>query len=171
MTRIFLVGFMGSGKTTVGRLLAKKLHFEFVDLDEEISRRLGMTIPDIFEQWGEAAFRRIETEALKEVACREGIVVALGGGAFMSEENRRIIRQHGLSVWLDCPLSVIWERLTGTTNRPLFRTPAEVESLYLRRLPLYAMSDIRVDAARSHPDELVEEILSRLRDCRGGKSS
>lgn len=171
MTRIFLVGFMGSGKTTVGRLLAERLGFGFVDLDEEICRRAGKAITEIFDREGEAAFRRLETDALKEVTHRDDIVVALGGGAFVSKQNRLLIEQHGISVWLDCPLAVILERLTGVTDRPLFRTPMQVEALYRRRLPSYALSDVRIDAARSQPGELVEEILSRLRDRLTGQSS
>lgn len=171
MTRIFLVGFMGSGKTTVGRLLAEKLGFEFVDLDDEICRRAGTTIPDIFERAGEAAFRQMETETLKEIVRRTNIVVALGGGAFVGQENRRLIRQHGVSIWLDCPLSVILARLDGVTDRPLFRTPSQVEALYHRRLPSYALSDIRINAGRVSPEEVVHEILSRLRGYLIGKSS
>jgi len=171
MKRIFLVGFMGSGKTTVGRLLAERLHYEFIDLDEEICRRVGRTIPDIFQQEGEAAFRRLETEMLKEIACRERIVVALGGGAFVAEENRGLIQRQGLSVWLDCPLSTIRHRLEGVTNRPLFGSAEQVEALYHHRLSSYAHSDLRINAAQSSPEEVVEDILSRLKDGPTGKSS
>jgi shikimate kinase len=162
MNRIFLVGFMGSGKTVVGRDLAERLGFEFVDLDEVIVDRAGKTISEIFRESGEAAFREMEREALTRVISLDRIVIALGGGAFVSEENRRLIKQAGVSVWLDCPVEVILKRLEGATDRPLFQSPEQVRELLANRLPTYQQADLRVAADQSTPEEIADEIVRHL---------
>lgn len=162
MTRIFLVGFMGAGKTTIGRLLAERLGYAFLDLDEWIQQQVGLSIREIFERMGEAAFREMERRALHGLEAWDEVVVALGGGAFVSEENRRQVRRLGISIWLDCPLEVILERLVGTTDRPLYRSAEQMRELWRARRPAYEQADLRVETGRLTPEAIVEEILRRL---------
>ncbi len=162
MTRLFLVGFMGSGKTTVGRLLAEKLGYAFLDLDELIQQQAGLSIPEIFARMGEGAFREMESRALRALEAWEDVVVALGGGAFVSEENRREVRRLGVSVWLDCPLEVILKRLGETTDRPLYRSPEQMRALLGARLSAYQQADLRVEAGEVTPESVADEIIRRL---------
>ncbi|HSF41670.1 MAG TPA: shikimate kinase [Thermoanaerobaculia bacterium] len=159
--RIFLTGFMGSGKTTVGRRLAERLGIPFVDLDEEIERRAGMRVRDIFERSGETAFRRLETEALRDTLAQPDAVVATGGGTTTFPENARLIRSGGLSVWLNPAFATIVERIGswGKEDRPLFRNEVQAFALYRERLPAYQRADLKLDIA---PGEGPEEIAARL---------
>jgi len=160
--RLYLVGFMGCGKTTVGRLLAQRLGWRFFDLDEELERRQGRTIAHIFADQGEPYFREVERMLLEETltASEEPTVVALGGGTFAQTENfDRIRSDGGVSVWLDCSLEELRRRCRGLANRPLFRDPSSFRQLYEQRLPYYQKADFRVDADRRDPAAVVEEIL------------
>ena len=161
---VYLVGFMGSGKSTVGSLLADKLGWEFVDLDNEIERRADMSIPAIFERQGEVAFRAIERSALLEQVerAREGhpLVVALGGGAFVKAENREALE--GLSIWLDCPAAILWQRVADESHRPLARDRGSFEELYQKRRAEYARADFTVAVNEEEPQALVERILKLL---------
>src|SRR6185503_5858103 len=116
---VFLVGFMGAGKTTVGRILAPSLNYEFIDLDDLIQERMGMSVQEIFARLGEAAFRRAESEVLESCRDRFQTVVALGGGAYIAEPNRRLLREIGTTIWLDCPLEVCMSRLGDDPSRPV----------------------------------------------------
>ena len=160
---VWLLGFMGCGKSTVGRLLAKRLGWVFVDLDEELERRQGRTIAQIFAENGEPYFREIEQVLLQEIVEtteREPTVVALGGGTFAQPRNLELIRsQGGISIWLDCPVEELRRRCRGLENRPLFRDAASFRELYRQRLPFYQQADFRVDADRRDPQLVVEEIL------------
>jgi len=146
---IFLVGFMGSGKSTVGRALAEELGWGFADLDEDIEKREGLSISQIFETRGEAEFRRAETAALQErvrsIERGKPCVIALGGGAFLSEENFEIVSNNGVSVWLDCPYSTVERRLTGQhveyNHRPLARDPEKLRELFAVRRAGYERAD------------------------------
>jgi shikimate kinase len=162
MTRIFLVGFMGSGKTTVGRRLAERLGYAFLDLDDLIQQRVGLPIREIFARMGEAAFREMESHALRTLQAWEMVVVALGGGAFVSEENRCQVKRLGVSVWLDCPLEIILARLAGTTDRPLYRSAEQMRALFEARLPAYQQADLRVEAGDRAPEAVADEIIRRL---------
>jgi shikimate kinase len=159
----FLVGFMGCGKTSVGRLLAERLGWEFLDLDEEIERRQGRTINQIFAAEGEPHFRQVERELLAEVLQRgeqQALVVALGGGTFAQPGNVELLRaKGGITFWLHCPVEELLRRCRGLNNRPLFRDPDSFRQLYEQRLPYYQRADICVDAHRSDPKMVVEEIL------------
>jgi shikimate kinase len=159
--RIFLTGFMGAGKTTVGRLLGALLGLQFVDLDDEIERRAESTIREIVEANGEPWFRRLELEALQSILGRGEAVIATGGGTMTSELGARLIRDEGLSVWLNPAFSTIVERIgtLGKTDRPLFREEAQVLALYRERLPAYRKSDLIVDVG---PDEAPEQVAARI---------
>ncbi|MDQ6705626.1 MAG: shikimate kinase, partial [Acidobacteriota bacterium] len=125
---IYLVGFMGSGKTTVGRLLAERIGWNFYDVDDDIEAREKTSIARIFEMRGEAEFRRIETDAIRarvrRIECGIPAVLALGGGAFVQPENYALLSNNGVSVWLDCPFDVIRRRVANDSSRPLARDPA-----------------------------------------------
>ena len=160
---VLLLGFMGCGKTTVGRLLARRLGWAFVDLDEEIERRQGRTIRQIFEESGEPYFRQEERALLEELLQRgqqDSLVVALGGGTTAQPGSFELLRAHGgITVWLDCPLEELRRRCHGLTQRPLFKDAASFRALFEQRLPFYQQSDFRVAADRSDPDAVVEDIL------------
>jgi shikimate kinase len=149
---IFLVGFMGSGKSTVGRALAEELGWGFADLDEDIEKREGMPVSQIFETRGEAGFRQAETAALlqrvKSIETGKPCVIALGGGAFLSEENFQMVSHNGVSVWLDCPFSTVERRVASYTHRPLARDPEKLRELFAVRRPGYERADycVRVES-------------------------
>lgn len=159
---LYLVGFMGSGKTSVGRCLAGRLGWSFLDLDEEILKRAGMSIRDIFTSRGEAYFRRLESEELKRVCVVSRTVIALGGGAFSSAENREAVQSTGKSIWLDLPVDIIVARCAGDDSRPLFSGRREMEKLLDERRPCYALADIRVNADDLPVDAVVDRILTSL---------
>jgi len=164
LVRIFLVGFMGAGKTTVGEALASAMGWRFVDLDMLIEQREGQAIREIFKTRGEQEFRRLEREAI--AACRQmsGAVIALGGGAYIAEANRALLREIGVTVWLDCPLEVCLQRITGDATRPLLRSREETCELFERRRPAYALADLIVETGDRLPEELAAEILTLLPD-------
>jgi shikimate kinase len=162
IARIFLVGFMGAGKSTVGPLLADRLGWEFIDLDQEIERAQCTSIRKIFEAEGESSFRAMETAAIKALDQKVHCVVALGGGAFAQESNRSLIHGLGVSVFLDCPLEKILDRCPPDGTRPLFKSQAEVRRLYETRLPQYQRSKLRVDVSILGPDRVVDSIVEKL---------
>lgn len=159
--RIFLTGFMGAGKTSVGRLLADRLSLPFIDLDEVIEARAGMLVREIFQQGGEGEFRRFEREVLKEACEGPESVVATGGGTVTFEANRDLIRRTGISVWLNPPFASILGRIgaTGKEDRPLFRTDTQAWELYRARLEAYRRCDLEVQVAA---EEDVEQIVGRI---------
>jgi len=159
--RIFLTGFMGCGKTTVGRRLAQRLGVGFVDLDEEIERRAGVTVRQIFEQQGEPVFRQMEAEALRGTLALPDVVVALGGGTMAFEANAALIGANGLSVWINPAFATISSRIggRGKADRPLFKDDVQALALYRERLPAYRRADVTMDVA---PDEGPEEIAARI---------
>ncbi|HLK49997.1 MAG TPA: shikimate kinase [Bryobacteraceae bacterium] len=160
---IYLVGFMGSGKSTIGRLLAHRLGWSFFDTDDEIEAAEKTSISEIFEKRGEPEFRRIETEIVRRHALwierGRPAVVALGGGAFMQPETRRILQDHGLTVWLDCPFDIVSRRTAAAAHRPLARDPEKVAALYGSRRESYALADIHIAIQSDDPADAVEAIL------------
>ncbi len=158
--RVFLTGFMGSGKTTVGRLLSEHLALPFIDLDREIELGAGHSVRAIFDEGGEPLFRRIEREALLAALEAPEAVIATGGGTLSVESNRRLLEGRGVSVWLNPPFSVIAERIgaLGKEDRPLFQTEAQALELYRSRLPVYRRADLElsIDAG-----ETAEEVAAR----------
>jgi len=162
--RVYLVGFMGAGKTSVGRALAAQLGWSFVDLDVEIERSQKMPVRDIFSKSGEAHFRQLEHEHLKRLSERPRVVIALGGGASVDPENRRVIDSTGTSVWLNVPFDTASRRVSMDGTRPLFKDPEHAERLFETRLPIYKLARIHVLADNRPPAEIAGEVAMRLQE-------
>jgi shikimate kinase len=161
LNNLILCGFMGCGKTTVGKLLAKRLGLEYIDLDDEIIREAGMPIPDIFSIYGEAHFRDLEHEAVHNLARRVNCVVSTGGGAMTFDRNIEAIDQRDLVVFLDAPFEVCYSRIKDS-DRPILRqnTPEQFQALFARRREAYrkaAQNGLTIDAGRS-ADEVAADI-------------
>ena len=159
---VVLVGMMGAGKTAVGTALARQLGVAFKDSDEEIVRAANRTIAEIFERDGEPFFRARETEVIGRLLRGTPCVLSTGGGAFLSQANRTLIHDVGVSVWLEADLDLLWQRVRHKTTRPLLRTanPREtLRELYEARQPLYAQADIVVESAA---ERSVEDMASRV---------
>lgn len=159
---IFLVGFMGAGKTTVGRTLAEHLGYDFFDLDELIEAQAAKSVQAIFAELGEAEFRRLEHEATRACSNRSRAVIALGGGAYVPDRNRTLLRTIGRTVWLDCPLEVCLRRVSGDQSRPLLGDEGEMRELLEERRPAYSQADYIVETGELSPEELVIEITRLL---------
>jgi shikimate kinase len=158
---IYLLGFMGSGKSTVGSLLAGALGWPLIDLDTLIEAGQGLSIKEIFQNSGETFFRQIEHAALTEASKAEPAVIALGGGTFAQSANVDLIRQSGgTSVWLDCPPEVLRTRCEGMEHRPLFRDEQSFTQLFTERVTYYRLADFRISTEGRTPEEVVEQILS-----------
>jgi shikimate kinase len=159
---IIITGFMASGKTTVARALALALGCQSLDLDQFIAERTGRSPKEIIEQDGEAAFREVETNYLREALELESAgVIALGGGAWTIELNRRLIgARGGVTVWLDAPFELCWQRISASgTERPLGRLRGNALQRYNQRQPIYGLADLRLSTvAKKSVDEVVEEI-------------
>ncbi len=161
---IYLVGFMGCGKSTVGRALADELGWFFSDLDEDIEQSAGVTIAQIFDTLGEPAFRQMETANLRKrihtVQSGRPQVISLGGGAFLSEENYELVSNNGVSVWLDCPFSMIERRVSAETHRPLARDLGQLRALFELRREGYARADYRVEVLEDDTRSAVARIMA-----------
>lgn len=166
--RIYLVGFMGSGKTAIGRRVAERLGVPFVDLDAEIERTSGVTVRALFEASGEAAFRERETLFLRGTESLPAAIIATGGGCYAREENRRTIERLGTAVFLNVPFPLILSRLAGKTDRPLFESPGQASLLFAEREPFYKMGSIRVGLEGQSIEEAADRVLSALFDRGGG---
>ncbi len=164
---IILVGLMGSGKSTVGRLLSRQMQLPFHDTDQEIVRRTGVSIPMIFEVEGEAGFRRREEQVLSEMVNRDGVVLATGGGIVLSEANRKLIREHGTVIYLRASVDELWARTRHDKNRPLLQVEdpkARLSELLTARDPLYReVADLIVDTGRQPVQALVGHLVRQLR--------
>lgn len=157
---IYLLGFMGSGKSSVGALLAQELGWPFVDLDAAIESGQGATVREIFEQSGEPFFRVLEQVALAEVSKKEPAVIALGGGTYAQKPNLEFIRKTGgVTIWLDSPIEELWQRCTAMDNRPLFRDRESFAHLYRQRRAYYRQAKFRIYTEGRHPEEVVRQIL------------
>ena len=162
--RIIIIGFMGTGKTTVAYDLARKLNSAAIDLDELVAERERRGPKEIIEQDGEEAFRRIETQALREVLIdATARVIAVGGGAWTVAENRKLVAEYGaLSVWLDAPFELCWTRIAAAPEpRPLARSREMALKLYAERRPVYESADVRVSVSEN---ESAEEIATKIVD-------
>ncbi len=165
-TNIFLVGLMGSGKTTIGRALAKKLGLRFVDADREIEARTGASIPLIFEIEGEASFRQREADVIRDLTAQQGIVLATGGGAVLDSRSRQHLRERGTVVYLRASVNSILQRTSHDRHRPLLQTAdprARIEELSRQRSPLYQeVAHLIVETGRANVHTVVQAILAQL---------
>jgi shikimate kinase len=160
--KIYLVGFMAAGKTTVARRLGARLGWRAEDIDELIEARERMTVASIFAKHGELYFRSAEREILRLLLPLRHAVVATGGGTFMDPDNRQAINLDGLSVWLDVPLPTLMNRVPPDGRRPLAADRTQMERLYAIRQLAYAQAHLRVDAGIAPPEEIVERVLEQL---------
>lgn len=160
---IYLTGFMGSGKTTIGRLLAHELGWSFSDLDQDIEEAHGVSIAEIFETRGEPEFRSIEKEAVRrrvrEVERGRPMVVALGGGTFTDETNRDLLHDKGVTIWLDCCFDRVCARVGGSSHRPLARDAENFKRLYEQRREAYSKAEYRVEIDTDDATVIVASIL------------
>ena len=174
-SRIFLCGFMGAGKTTIGRQLAQNLSVSFLDLDEHIEEEEGKSISDIFEEQGEAAFRKLERNAILEVIRNFKGVVALGGGALQNQHITDHIKVNGLLIFIQTPFSVILERIMTKPHRPLLLNEEgslkneeilkkELNTLYKKRLPLYEQAELKISGEKAEDEKVaVDRLLKKIR--------
>jgi len=160
--KVYLVGFMAAGKTTVARALAKRLDWQAADIDEFIEQREHLSVADIFARHGEAYFRAVERAVLLEQMPARHRVVATGGGTFVDPQNRAAINSDGVSVWLDVPLERAIARMPADGRRPLAADRAEFERLFRARRDAYQLAHVRLDAGRASVDALVEQLLDWL---------
>ena len=163
---IYIVGFMGSGKSTIGPVLAESRDRPFYDLDDLIEEEQERTISEIFESQGEEYFRKLESDTLIQHPPSEPCVMALGGGAFVSKVNRDYISKHGLSVWLKIPLRLARRRCRDSQHRPLATKPEKWESLFRCREKIYQLADIPVEVEGKSPQQICAEIQGRLSESR-----
>ncbi len=165
MKSIFLCGFMGCGKTTVGRVLAKKTGMKFVDMDRYIEKKKNMTVSEIFSEYGEDYFRDLEHDACTRLSQSENLIVATGGGALTYERNCKVIRDNASVLYLSVPLDIIAKRLENDTKRPLLQRPDKeqaMKELYSKRIPLYKGCATAVADASGSPGAVAELIISTM---------
>ena len=161
---VVLVGMMGAGKTAVGKALAARLGVPFLDSDAEIEQAAAMSIAEIFARDGEVFFRARETQVIDRLLDGQSGILSTGGGAFLSEKNRNLISDKGISVWLKADLSLLWNRVKHKNTRPLLHTSDPYETLralYEARVPIYSMADLSVEA---RSDYSIETMASKVRD-------
>lgn len=162
---IVLVGIMGVGKSTIGKRLSQYLDIPFVDADKEIEKAAGMDIQDIFDQFGEEAFRSGEKKVIKRLMSEGQKILATGGGAFMNEDIRVDVAESGVSVWLSADLDILMKRVQRRANRPLLRTEdpeATMVALLDERNPIYALSDIHIESRTVSRDVIAGEVVDLL---------
>lgn len=172
---VFLVGMMGAGKTTVGKLLAQQLGKIFVDSDEKIQQRTGVTIPHIFDVEGEEGFRQREAGVIQDMVKRDNIVLATGGGAVLSEQSREALRGNGIVVYLKSSVHDLWQRTRHDRNRPLLQTAdprARLKELYELRDPLYTeVADLVMPTGKQNVHSLVQQLRQELKNYTDDKRS
>jgi len=162
---VVLIGLMGAGKTSVGRFLARKMGLPFADADQEIEKAAGMSVAEIFEKHGEEYFRNGERRVIERIMGDGAQILATGGGAFMCDETRELIKEHGISVWLKADLDVLMRRVMRRDTRPLLHTadPGSVmQSLMDERYPVYREADISVQSRDVPHEVIVGEIIQAL---------
>ena len=163
---VYLIGLMGAGKTTVGRKLAELLLLDFIDIDQLVEQRTGVSISHIFEIEGESGFRDREVKLLAEASAGRQAVISTGGGIILRPENRRVMRKHGQVVYLRASLKILWQRLKDCQTRPLLQQPdpkAKLTQLMLERDPLYAdEADIIVEVGADSASASAREIYSLI---------
>jgi len=159
---IYIIGFMGSGKSTIGPVLAERMDRPFYDLDDLIEEGQERKISEIFESQGEEYFRKLESDTLVQNPPSEPCVMALGGGTFVSKVNRDYLSKQGISVWLKIPLRLARRRCRDSQHRPLARNPKQWESLFRGREKIYQLADIPVEVKGKSPQQICAEIQGRL---------
>ncbi len=164
---LFLVGMMGAGKSTIGKLLAPQLGYRFVDTDDLITAVANQSIEQIFAQQGEQGFRELETKVLGEVSSHSRLVVATGGGIVLLDRNWSYLH-HGIVIWLDVPLEELWQRLSQSNQpRPLLQNPQPKETLQklmTQRRERYALADLHI-AVKGEPKAVTQQVIAALQDC------
>jgi shikimate kinase len=163
---IVLIGFMGTGKSEVGKELAKMLGYEFIDTDELIERRVGIPVSEIFDKCGEPYFRNIESEIIKDVSVMENVVISTGGGAVIRSENRMNLKRNSITICLTASPEVIYERTKDYDNRPLLKTDdtyMRIKELLKEREPYYSEADIKIDTTQLEAQKVVETIMKEMR--------
>ena len=162
---IVLVGFMGAGKTTVGRMLAARLGYRFLDIDDCIEREQGCRVADLFERKGQAWFRKQETDVLKRLTKVQNMVIATGGGLLTTPGNAELLKRIGICIHLTASVEKLYERTARTDNRPLLKTAnpyATMAELYDKRKDLYKMAEITIDTESLYPSKTAGEIIKKL---------
>lgn len=166
--RVFLIGMPGSGKSTIGKGLAKALGRQFVDLDHEIEARCGVAIPVIFEIEGEQGFRKRESQVLQEVAQQHDLVLATGGGAILDPQNQDILSLQGVVIYLKASVEELFRRTSRDRNRPLLATndpKARLQALFEQRSPIYeSLADIVIETGTAGVPTVVQQIVTRLKE-------
>ena len=160
--KIYLVGFMGAGKTTLAQALARRLGWRAEDVDALIEGRERRSVAEIFAREGEPYFRAVEQEVIYSLLPERHAIIATGGGTFVDPENRAAINADGVSVWLDVPLDVLLTRIPPDGRRPLANDRAQMTRLYETRRLAYQQAQIRLDGARARTEELVEQLVDKL---------
>ncbi len=169
MQNIALIGFMGTGKSSVGRLAAESLQFEFVDTDDLIEAQCGVTIEEIFKGQGEAAFRQLEKQVVQNLSQRQKTVIATGGGLVADPANLASLKTHALVVCLWASPETIWERVQTQTHRPLLQTAdplGKIRELLALRDPLYRQADALIQTGQRSPKEVVQQVLHQFQIAR-----
>ena len=164
---LLLVGMMGSGKTSVGRMLAKKLGLPFVDSDREIEKSTGFTISDLFARYGEKEFRKGEEKVMARLLAGEPCVLSSGGGAFLSEMTRKLAKKTAFSIWIKVDAGVISNRTQGRTHRPLVPSVDNekiIQKFFQKSAPIFAEADLTVDSFDEHPSKTVIRLLKELEE-------
>jgi len=162
---LYLIGMMGAGKTTVGRLLAKNLGYGFLDTDDVIAKVAGRSINQLFAEEGEAAFRQLESKVLEQVCAQTKLTIATGGGIVLRRENWGYLH-HGLIVWLDVPIELLYSRLAEDTTRPLLQDAdpkGKLRSLLEQRTPLYSQADLRITVQEGEtPEDIANRVIEAI---------
>lgn len=163
---IVLIGFMGTGKSEVGKELAKMLGYKFIDTDELIEKREGIPVSEIFDKYGETYFRKIESEIIEEVSIMKDVVISTGGGAVIRSENRMNLKKNSITICLTASPEVIYERTKDYDNRPLLKTGdpyMRIKELLKEREPYYSEADIKIDTTQLEAQKVVETIMKEMR--------
>ena len=161
---VVLVGMMGSGKTAIGRALSNRLNVPFLDSDAEIETAANATIAEIFARDGEPFFRRRESEVIARLLTGDPCILSTGGGAFLARRNRKAIKRHGVAVWLNAPLEVLWDRVRHKDSRPLLRTPnpfVTLSDIFAVRTPIYAKANLHLTVT---PRASIEDTTASVID-------
>ncbi len=172
LVNLALIGFMGTGKSSVGRLAAEQLHFDYLDTDELIQSRAGRTITDIFDGDGEAAFRKLEQQLVNELAARKRTVISTGGGLPTNPVNLASLKTHALIVCLWASPEKIWERVRNQTHRPLLRSPnprLKIRELLAAREPFYRQADVLINTDLRSAREVAQQVVHQFKFAQSGR--